>query len=212
MTLKLKEGERYGMLTVVGLAGKHPTNGGYMWRVTCDCGGMADIRASVLTKGRTRSCGCLRRQGHPRHGMSGSKVHMAWKAMRQRCENENRPQWEDWGGRGITFAPEWDSFEQFHSDMGDPPPGSSLERRDNAKGYSKDNCYWATPKQQNRNRRITRLLEYGGQQRTLQEWAEACGIPYMTLFYRIKRGWSLDRAISAGRFHRSGKFTPSKDR
>jgi hypothetical protein len=157
MTLKLQKGDRFGMLTVVEFAGKHPTNGGYLWRVTCDCGGETSVRASVLNRGRASSCGCLKRKGSRKtHGMAGTRAYWAWKALRQRCKNQNRKQWSDYGGRGISYDPVWDSFERFFADMGEPPLGMSLERKNNNHGYSKENCVWATAKQQNRNRRVTR--------------------------------------------------------
>jgi hypothetical protein len=77
--------------------------------------------------------------------------------MRSRCNNPGHPRWADWGGRGITVCERWDKFENFLADMGEKPPGMTLERRDNDRGYGPDNCYWATPAQQNRNKRSTKL-------------------------------------------------------
>lgn len=87
------------------------------------------------------------------HGMSRTRIYSTWKEMRRRCSNPNHSDWEFYGGRGITVCAEWDSFEQFHADMGDRPPGKSLERIDNSKGYSPDNCKWATHTEQVINRR-----------------------------------------------------------
>jgi hypothetical protein len=95
------------------------------------------------------------------HGMSGgrgrkpSRAYQAWANMKQRCNNPNHPSYADYGGRGITVCERWADFSAFHVDMGDPPPGLSLDRIDNDRGYGPDNCRWATQIEQQHNRRDT---------------------------------------------------------
>ena len=88
-----------------------------------------------------------------RHGMSKSPEYRAWEAMRQRCNNRNHPDYGHYGARGITVCERWESsFSNFLADMGvKPDPSLSLERRNNNLGYSKQNCYYATRSEQNKN-------------------------------------------------------------
>lgn len=124
-----------------------------------------------------------------RHGMRGTKIYGVWWDMRNRCENPNREFYPDYGGRGITVCDDWKKFSAFYRDMGDAPEGCTLERIDNDKGYSADNCRWATRSEQARNRRSSLLITISGETLSLAEWVEKHGVPYNTVFRRIRRGW-----------------------
>lgn len=80
-------------------------------------------------------------------------TYKSWAEMKQRCNNSNRKDFQNYGGRGITYDPHWEVYANFRKDMGSRPEGHSLDRIDNSKGYFKDNCRWATAEEQNRNRR-----------------------------------------------------------
>lgn len=82
-------------------------------------------------------------------------LYVTWKNMRRRCNCETYLRYADWGGRGITVTSTWDDFWAFVNDMGEKPtPKHTLDRRDNDKGYSKENCKWSTVSEQNLNQRI----------------------------------------------------------
>lgn len=94
-------------------------------------------------------------------------------------------------------------FENFYADMGDPPKGHNLERRDNNQGYKPGNCYWATPAQQARNTRRNVNIEWKGRTQCLTDWALELNIPILTLFNRYYKGMPLDRMMTTGRLHKS---------
>ena len=85
------------------------------------------------------------------HGGTGTRTYASWRAMRVRCHNRNTAAWKDYGGRGVTVAPEWDDFAVFLTDMGERPEGKTLDRIDPAGNYGPGNCRWATPLEQRHN-------------------------------------------------------------
>lgn len=122
-------------------------------------------------------------------------AYIAWNAMHQRCSPTSRDA-PYYAQRGITVCPEWSSFDRFYADMGDRPPGTTLERQENSRGYSAVNCCWATRKQQVDNRRNTVVIEFKGEKRTMSEWAKHLGLPYYMLWNRIrKHKMPLERAL-----------------
>lgn len=125
-----------------------------------------------------------------------SRTHRAWTNMLTRTLNPKATQAEHYSGRGITVCDRWLVFENFLEDMGECPEGLTLKRRDNNQGYSPDNCYWATKKQQANNRRSSRLIVHNGVVKTLAEWAELLGVGPSTISYRLRSGWSTDRALT----------------
>ncbi len=162
--LEFQRGQRFGRLTVL----RRVTSDYYgrrRWACRCVCGNMAFPTACALNSGRTRSCGCLMLESVSRNGsrrathghmrtLAPSPTYISWQAMRNRCRNRRYHQFGLYGGRGITICHQWDSFQQFLSDMGERPLGKSLDRIDNDSGYYPGNCRWATPLQQTLNRRV----------------------------------------------------------
>lgn len=130
------------------------------------------------------------------HGMSGTPTHKSWTSMKSRCLNPNFPCYIDYGARGITVCEKWMSFENFLSDMGIRPDGTTLDRIDNKKGYSPDNCRWATKIEQQRNTSLNRIIEFNGERLTQAEWSERVGIKQSTISYRMRNGWTPLEALS----------------
>lgn len=160
------------------------------WLFICECGTTKIIKGTHVTSGLIQSCGCRRREisSEITHGMTNTPTFKSWNAMRGRCLNPKDAAYQSYGGRGIDIHPAWDKFENFLATMGVRPAGSSLDRIDNNKGYGPDNCRWATSLQQVRNRRTTNLVEFNGEKKPLQEWAESFGLQYITVWHRFKKG------------------------
>lgn len=133
-----------------------------------------------------------------RHGLTRTRTYRAWQNMKARCMDPKNKSYEDYGAKGIRVCDRWLSFDNFLQDMGVCPPSLTLERKDNLIGYQPDNCVWADRLTQGRNRGYTRRLTYGGETKTLQEWASILGIRPRTLSSRIYRGWSVARALIQG--------------
>lgn len=127
----------------------------------------------------------------------------SWISMRQRCLNPTGHAYANYGGRGIKIDPRWDSFENFFADMGPRPgPHYSLDRKDtridkSKYHYCKENCRWATSRQQVANRGLTRRITWNEKTLTVSEWAEQTGLPYSTIYARyFDYGWSAEKTLT----------------
>lgn len=145
---------------------------------------------------------CSKECGSFRHGGYKNKTseYASWNAMKDRCNNQNSTAYARYGGRGITHDPAWADFKKFLEDMGPKEnPKLELERIDNDKGYYKENCRWATHKEQTRNRggkRATRLYTFNDKTMCIADWAKEVGISPQSMQKRLNKGWDLDRALT----------------
>ncbi len=192
----LSIGKRFGKLVVIAFLGRRD-NGKDYWACQCDCGGLVATQRGSLRTGGAQSCGCL-----SRHGKSHTPEHHAWAMMKGRCLNPNATGFHRYGGRGIKVCDRWTGpggFKNFFADMGPRPTRKhSLDRIDVNGNYEPSNCRWASPTEQQSNKRTTHYLTYKGETKSVARWAEELGMNRNSLYNRVSTlGWSDERAIEA---------------
>lgn len=193
-------GKRFGLWTVIERA---KTSGPYvMWRCKCDCGNEGVVRANSLKRGDSKSCGCLLRKvnaiAQTKHGHYGTRIYRIWDCMKARCNNPNSKSYSRYGSRGISVCEEWKEFMPFYTwAMANGYDDKlTIDRIDNEKGYSPQNCRWVNMKTQQNNKASCHYVTYDGETLTLSLWAEKLNIPYDLLIHRISQGWTFERAIN----------------
>lgn len=176
----------------------------------CECGTERLVQASDLKSGKSKSCGCLSREVSARlgkrnrkHGMDGTSEYRSWVDMRRRCHSPQRPDYKNYGARGIAVCNRWrfgdgeaSGFECFFADMGRrPSPLHTIERKNNDGPYDPENCEWAVQKTQERNKRTNRLVEIDGVSMPVVAAAEKYGVRAGKIYSRLNRGWPANRAV-----------------
>jgi hypothetical protein len=199
--LKNLLGCHFGRLTVIGYAGKDKENHS-KWLCRCECGNSTAATGYNLEAGKILSCGCLRREQAGRlnykDGRSNTRLYSIYRNMLLRTENPKVDCFKFYGGRGIKICSEWrHDFQAFRawSLSHGYQENLSIDRIDNDKGYSPENCRWVTDNAQFNNRRSNCAITFRGETKTKAEWARAIGIDYHTLCTRLNDGWSFERAI-----------------
>ena len=197
-------GQKFGRLTVIERAGNNKCRTD-AWLCKCSCGEERVIDSRRLTSGNTKSCGCYKaeyiRVARQKHGKSRTKIYTKWKTMKDRCYNPKSNQYKNYGARGIITDTRWkDDFQVFYDDVSKLPhfgeEGYSLNRIDNDGNYELSNIEWATNIEQQNNKRNNHLIEYNGKTQTLTQWAMKYGLNFWTLKERLKRGWSIEKALT----------------
>lgn len=208
-------GRRFGRLRVIRYAG---LDGGKnaAWDCVCDCGEAVTVRGYRLRSGETASCGCLRIDVESRVAVArgdgtvgktpeGRALYATWTALRSRCLSPTDSNFAIYGGRGITVCERWqESFSNFVEDMGPRPfKSAQLDRIDNDGPYSPENCRWATPSENSRNRRSARFIDTPKGRMLICEAAITFGLKEVTIQGRLLRGWPEDRVCEP--LQRQGK-------
>lgn len=205
-------GQKFNRLTVIAFERitTHATGRDihhYNWIVRCDCGTLKSVSPSRVRSGNTKSCGCLKAENtvlfnkatKRKHGGKNERLYNIWHGMKQRCKCKTCQDYSNYGGRGITVCSEWDNdyarFREWAINNG-YNDGLSLDRIDVNDGYKPSNCRWATPFEQNNNRRSSRKFIVNGKAMTIPEIAIANNLTYATLYQRLaKNGFCIQDAL-----------------
>lgn len=196
-------GKTFGRWTVIESSGK-TKKGTPRWKVVCNCPNKTEkiVLDSDLNNGRTKSCGCLKDeifQKRSEYRESNPRLYRIWKAMKNRCYNENGPDYKLYGGRGITVCEEWknnfDSFCRWALENGYQEE-LSIDRIDVNGNYEPSNCRWATNKEQGNNKTDNVFLTYKGETKTITQWVEELKLNRNTLNHRLNDlGWTVEQAF-----------------
>ena len=194
-------GQVFGRWSVVKSSSARGLDRGVLWECVCSCGNIKEVSSNSLRSGKSRSCGCLSREillaTNTTHGLTGTPLYRTWVALKDRCYNKSAKYYKNYGGRGIKVCNKWrESFENFYEDMiGGYKKGLQLDRVNNDKGYSKDNCRWTTCQQnlQNRGSNLKSKNKYKG-----VRWSS------------ISNKW-LARIQKEGKSYHLGLFTCEKE-
>lgn len=169
----------------------------------CNCGSKKVVIGAKLTIGETKSCGCYRKQVTSKlaktHGLSNTRLYQIWLGIRRRCNDSKRQQYKNYGARGIKIQKEWETdFVRFYewSMNNGYSDDLSIDRIDNDKSYSEENCRWATREMQANNTSKNHFITFEGRTHTLIEWSRIKGINYSTIRNRVRRGAAKDKIFA----------------
>lgn len=201
-------GKKFGRLKVIEYYGTNK-NGRALWLCQCDCGNKKVVLGNTMISKLVISCGCYNREQakkrKTKHSMSNIKLYKVWNGIKTRCYNKKFTYYNNYGGRGITMCDEWkNDFAKFYSWAinNGYTEGLTIDRINNDGNYEPSNCRWATRREQNNNMRKTIIIKYNGKEQTISKWAKEFNLNRTALYYRIKRGWSVEKALT----------TPSKSK
>ena len=201
-------GQRFGRLTVIERA---PSKNITRWKCHCDCGNDIVTTANNLKRGHTTSCGCFREENRPnlkyKHGLKKSRIYEVWSKIKDRCCNEKNKSYPRYGGRGITMCDEWkndpEAFAKWAYENGyrdDAEYGEcTVDRIDNNKGYSPENCRIVDLKVQSNNRRSNLWIEHNGERKTLAQWRDFFHLTQgQAHYYFVEKKMSIQEFIDKG--------------
>jgi len=192
MALIQMQGKKFGRWTVLSQA---TTGSVVKWYCVCDCGAERIVRGANLRRGQSTSCGCYRREVHTTHGarVGDAPLGKCWLNMRQRCNNPSSQSYKSYGARGITICEQWNDFAAFKAwaFSSGYKEDLTIERVNNDKGYSPENCTWVPLPEQPRNRRCNHVDEDGV---LWLDHARKSGLSGKAFEGRLRLGWSFPDA------------------
>jgi hypothetical protein len=208
-------GKRFGKILVISRCeNKRYKNNrsATQWNCVCDCNPekIIKITSNELRRGKI-NCGCEKKKPktyHHTHGMSNTRLFRIWRSMHERCYNKNHKAYEKYGGRGIIICDEWlgkSGFQNLYNWAINSgyQDNLSIDRIDNDKGYCPENCRWATPSEQQRNRRDNLLITYKEETKTIKEWSEIFNLKHSLIEWRYYNNWPIENIFDPPRIWKS---------
>lgn len=184
-------GFKVGKLTVISESGRISSQ--VSWLCQCECGNTSIIQGYELRKGNRTSCGKCTNIGQKqkKHGMYQTRIYSIWENMKARCNCPSEKHYMNYGGRGIKVCQSWNEFENFYkwAIQNGYNDNLTIDRIDNDKGYSPDNCRFVSRIVQQNNRRVNKTITYNNETHTIAEWSRIKNIKASTIRARLKYGW-----------------------
>lgn len=188
-------GKKFGYLTVICDVGRNKS-GNILWECKCDCGNKKIVPGGKLTSGRATNCGCMTKsiksKSASKHGLTAGgkpRTFIIWNGMKARCYNEKSISYKSYGARGISICDEWLSFENFHNwaIKNGYEDNLEIDRIDNDKGYSPDNCRWVSSHFNRMHQRNFRNIEILGITLNISQWCRECNVSKSTAYKLLKK-------------------------
>lgn len=190
--LEYKLGKKYGFLTVVQAIRTLGFTHGRQVETRCECGNSKIVRVAQLLNSPTISCGCMSYSRKPNAGIKKEPWYHTYNSMKRRCTQPTHHAYKDYGGRGINIDPTWMDPYKFWEDMKETySPGLTLDRINNNGPYNKQNCRWATRKEQANNRRSNVIIDTPWGPLTYSQAAEKSGLSKNCIRYRHRNNKSI---------------------
>jgi len=177
-----------------------------MWLCRCDCGKERVVNKTNVTRGLSKSCGCLNIEkivsrsmthGHSRSGKI-TRTYKIWVGINVRCRNKNSIAYKWYGMNGIKICDRWRSYQNFLDDMGECPEGLEIDRINNNGNYEPGNCRWTDRITNANNVRTNRLVWWNGKRQTMAQWCRELHLRYQLTVQRINRDhWTIERAFTS---------------
>jgi len=180
-------GKKYNKLTVMEIFPKNRATA----KCRCDCGTVKTIHWYKVWSGATVSCGCRRKEVNYKGYSTRTVEYKTWCSIKKRCRvgTKTHERYKKYY-TGITVCDRWngkDGYKNFLADMGNRPDGHTIDRIDTSKGYSPDNCRWATMTEQANNKTNNLCILIDGERTTAAELARLAGVSYSSAWSYVDR-------------------------